>query len=339
MDCQRIDAILDQHAIGALSTAERAKVDAHLGQCRRCADAWFSHELLGIDAPAAPRQGLFDEIADRAGTESATMPAVRSTFRRSAWLAGAAAATAAAVLVLWGGSEEGALPESGSETASTQPDADISPVALQAADRRIPDIRFVAGRDYERLPVPAPTASAEGTIEVCEFFMFWCIHCYEFESELDAWSEAQPDYVDLVRVPALFNSTARLQAQAFYTAEALGLIDVMRQPFYEEIHVRGNPLATRQDIRQFFARFGVAEARFDEVFDSFGVQANLRRAEELNRRYRVSATPSLAVNGKYLTNSSMTGSNEAMLEVVDSLVEAEALGLCTGDDVARCPFN
>ena len=208
---------------------------------------------------------------------------------------------------------------------------------MLAADR--PDARFVAGRDYERLPVPVPTGSADGRIEVSEFFIFWCAHCFAFEPELAAWSENKPDYVDLVRIPALFNAAAVLQAQAFYTAEALGLIDEMRGPFYDEIHVRGNPLASRRDIQKFFTRFGVAEARFDEVFDSFGVQASLERAEDLNRRYRVSSTPSIGVNGKYLTNASMTGTNEVMLEVVDSLVETEARGLCGGDGTAKCPFN
>jgi thiol:disulfide interchange protein DsbA len=273
-------------------------------------------------------------------------------FRRTAWVAAAAAALVAGVVVFWGEGEEGALPAPGAQTVSRgadrgRPQADprgpladtrSTPDSLLAANG--PDPRFVAGRDYERLPVPVPTASAEGRIEVCEFFIFWCTHCFAFEPELEAWSQGKPEYVDLVRVPALFNAAAVLQAQAFYTAEALGLIDEMRRPFYDEIHVRGNPLASRRDIQEFFTRnFGVTEARFDEVFDSFGVRANLDRAEDLNRRYRVSATPSIGVNGKYLTNASMTGTNEAMLEVVDSLVEAEARGLCGGDDAAKCPFN
>jgi len=351
MDCQRIDAILDEHGIGALGAAERAQVDAHLGTCRRCADAWFGHEILAGDLPQAPRPGFFDEVAAQAAAGALAMPVGRSRLRRTAWVAAAAAALVAGVLLVRGAGEDDALPQPGPETASTGPgraggeadprsplaDARTAPASLLAVDG--PDARFVAGRDYERLPVPVPTASADGRIEVCEFFIFWCAHCFAFEPELAAWSESKPDYVDLVRIPALFNAAAVLQAQAFYTAEALGLIDEMRQPFYDEIHVRGNPLASRRDILEFFVRrFGVTEARFDEVFDSFGVRAKLERAEELNRRYRVSATPSMGVNGKYLTNASMTGTNEGMLEVVDSLVEAEARGLC-GDDAAKCPFN
>jgi protein dithiol oxidoreductase (disulfide-forming) len=351
MDCQRIDTILDEHGIGALGAAERAQVDAHLGTCRRCADAWFSHELLVSETPQGPRQGLFDEVAANAASGSFAIPVARPRFRRTAWIAAAAAALVAGIVVFSGESEQDALPQPGAQTASARGDGGGTPAEPRAPSTAAggsassllaangPEQRFVAGRDYERLPVPVPTASADGRIEVSEFFIFWCAHCYAFEPELTAWSERKPDYVDLVRVPALFNAAAVLQAQAFYTAEALGLIDEMRQPFYDAIHVRGNPLASRLAILEFFVRHGVDKARFDEVFDSLGVRAKLERAEELNRRYRVSATPSMGINGKYLTNASMTGTNEAMLEVVDSLVAAEARGLCDGDDAAECPFN
>jgi protein dithiol oxidoreductase (disulfide-forming) len=338
MDCQRIDSILDEHGIAALSATERAEAEGHLERCRRCADAWLSHEMLAADRPGGPRQGLFEDIARMTGSWAAA-PVGRAASYRAAWLVGAAAVLVAAVLIAWNAGEDRAPPASGPSAAATQPETESAAGPLLGVVNQISDRRFVAGRDYERLPVPVATGSAQGRIEVSEFFMFWCIHCFEFEPELQAWSEAKPDYVDLVRVPALFNVTARLQAQAFYTAEALGLTDTIREPFYEEIHVRGNPLATKEDIGRFFARFGVDEDRFDQVFESFGVRTKLERAEELNRRYRVSATPSIGVNGKYLTNASMTGSNEAMLEVVDSLVQAEARGLCEGDDTEKCPFR
>lgn len=339
MDCQRIDSILDEHGLAALSATERSEAEGHLQRCRRCADAWVSHEILAADRPGRPRQGLFEELARVTASRGAAVPVGRAASYRSVWLVGAAAVLAAAVLLVWNAGEDSAPPISGPEAAATQAEPQRAPGTLLGAGSLISDSRFVAGRDYERLPVPVATESAEGRIEVSEFFMFWCIHCFEFEPQLQAWSEAKPDYVDLVRVPALFNATARLQAQAFYTAEALGLTDTIREPFYEEIHVRGNPLATKEDIGKFFARFGVDEQRFDQVFESFGVRTKLQRAEELNRRYRVSATPSIGVNGKYLTNASMTGSNETMLEVVDSLVQAEAQGLCEGDGTEKCPFR
>ena len=62
MDCQRIDAILDEHGIDALNGAERAELDEHLERCQRCADAWLGNAMLAADVPDAPRPGLYDEI-------------------------------------------------------------------------------------------------------------------------------------------------------------------------------------------------------------------------------------------------------------------------------------
>jgi thiol:disulfide interchange protein DsbA len=198
---------------------------------------------------------------------------------------------------------------------------------------------LVAGIQYERLPVPAPTSVLAGRIEVDEFFMFGCGHCFAFEPQFVAWSEAQPANVEIVRVPALFNATARLHARAFYTAEALGVLDALIEPFYAAIHVRGNALATEADLREFFARLGIAGDRFDAAFGSAVVAARLAEAERLNRAYRVDATPSIGVNGKYLTNAAMVGSTEALLETVDALVEFESGAQCRSADPSRCPVS
>ena len=79
--------------------------------------------------------------------------------------------------------------------------------------------------------------------------------------------------MSLTRVPALFNAAASLQARAYYTAEALGKLDAMHAAFYEEIQERGNALASRAALAEFFSRFGVDAATFDATFDSGEVDA------------------------------------------------------------------
>lgn len=340
MDCRSIDAILDAHRIEALSAAERSEVDSHLERCRRCADAWLGHEILAGETPAAPSPGLLDETLANALDAGVTVTAPRAG-RRLAWTL-ALAATVLVIVALVprllpdarpsvetdGGRVPAQQQPGGRPAASAQA---VAPLTLVAG--------FAAGRHYEALSAGAPDASAPGRIEVAEFFMFGCRHCFDFEPALRAWVEASPDYVHFVRVPAMFNATARLHARAFYTAEALGRLDELIEPFYEEIHLRGNPLASVSAIRDFFGRFGVDGRRFDEVFDSPAVETRLVRAEELNRRYRISATPSIGVNGKYVTNGPMAGSNRRMLDVVDALVESEAQALCRGQGGSQCPLR
>ena len=50
----------------------------------------------------------------------------------------------------------------------------------------------------------------------------------------------------------------------------------------------------------------------------------------------LSATPSIGVNGRYVTNPSMTASHD-LLDVVDTLVQAEVRESCRGRDPSICP--
>jgi thiol:disulfide interchange protein DsbA len=197
----------------------------------------------------------------------------------------------------------------------------------------------MAGRDYERVRNPSPLLSSGTQIQVCEFFMFECIFCFNFEESLAAWEETLADDVSLERVPALFNPLARLHAQAFYAAELLGAGNGLHRQFYEEIHLLGKPLGTLEQIREFFGRNGVSAGDFDRAFASRAVEASMRRAEELNALYGVTAMPSLGVNGRYLTNPGLTGSNERMLAVVDAIIADEALSRCDASSRSSCPFE
>ena len=165
---------------------------------------------------------------------------------------------------------------------------------------------LVVGRDYEVLPGAAArplAAAATDQIEVTEFFMFLCFPCYEFETELARWEVQKPSYVTLTRVPSMFRPDAELHARAYYTAEVLGVLDAMHAAMYDQIHVRGNRLASRAALVEFFARFGVEAATFDAAFDSRAVEARVEHAIALNREYRITQTPTLVVDGRYSTRT------------------------------------
>ncbi len=349
MKCKDFDTLLDSHRIGSLSAPGKADVASHLEQCRRCADAWLGHEALAGETPAGPRAGFYAEALAAAvagGVATAEETAVAGGSRRWRAALGLAAAAVVAAGIVWlalpdeQAVEQGAVPAVADDSADSsaqevsqfvgdtldqdrRPDFDALLRELPGAPGGSPT--YVAGVHYETLAAPAPTTAAEGQVEVCEFFMFGCIHCFAFEPILTSWVESRADSVDFVRVPVMFNDVARLHAQAYYTAEALGVVDAIVGPFYAEIHERGQMLASVGEIREFFASHGVDAALFDATFDSFGVRASLRRAEELNRLYDITATPTIGVAGKYRTSASMAGSNEDLFDVVDSLVDSEVL--------------
>jgi thiol:disulfide interchange protein DsbA len=186
--------------------------------------------------------------------------------------------------------------------------------------------RFQLGAHYSRLSPTQPTSSNPDQVEVAEVFWYGCPHCFAFDPLLERWRAAQPEYVNFIRVPAVWNPLLQLHARAFYTAEALGKGAEMHSDFFSEIHERGNMLDSEGKLQEFFGRFGVPPETFKSTFDSFVVQARLQRADELNRRYRIGSVPTIIVNGKYTTDGPQVGSYEELLELVDELVAAERAG-------------
>jgi thiol:disulfide interchange protein DsbA len=186
--------------------------------------------------------------------------------------------------------------------------------------------RFRIGVDYQRLSPTQPTSSNPDQVEVAEVFWYGCPHCYHFDPLLEAWRAKKPDYVNFIRIPAVWNPLLKLHARAFYTAEALGKGAEMHSEFFREIHERGNALDSEGKLQEFFGRFGVDATAFKTTFDSFAVQAKLQRADELNRRYRISGVPTLIINGKYTTEGGQTSSYEELLELATELAASEHAG-------------
>jgi thiol:disulfide interchange protein DsbA len=193
---------------------------------------------------------------------------------------------------------------------------------------------FEAGKHYTVLSPAQPTSSDRGKIEVAEIFMFGCPGCYGFEPHLQAWIKKLPDYVSFVRIPAPWNAMADLHARAYYTAQALGKSAEIEAPFFTEFHVNRNYLETEPKLAAFFKKFGVDDATFASTFKSFAVDAKVSRAADLIKRYRVPSTPSVVVNGKYLTGGQMAGTYEAWFAIIDELIAKEHAAMTAAGSAA-----
>lgn len=231
-------------------------------------------------------------------------------------------------LVLAGACGTGEAPDTdidGLEEATLAPEAEQATGEQEEAAPT--SARFELGRHYQRLSPTQPTSTGPEQVEVAEIFWYGCPHCYELEPLIARWAAEQPDAVSFVRIPAVWNPVLRLHARAFYTAQALDLGEAMHDAFFTEIHENRNPLDTREAIAEFFARFDVEREDFERTFDSYDeVHSQMQRAEDLNRRYRVTSVPTIVVNGKYTSDAGLAGSYEGLIELIDELVAAEQGG-------------
>jgi len=181
----------------------------------------------------------------------------------------------------------------------------------------------VEGVNYKVLKPAVPTNVAPGKVEIVEVFWYACGHCYLLEPKLEAWERKdKPAYVELVRMPAVWNELLKTHARLFYTLEVLGRPELNAEVF-REINVRGNRLDTPEKIGSFLASKGVSKDDFQKTFSGFAVETKLARAVDLNRRYRIASTPTVVVNGKYVTDAGMAGGEDQLFQVMNALAAKE----------------
>jgi thiol:disulfide interchange protein DsbA len=179
---------------------------------------------------------------------------------------------------------------------------------------------------YKNIVPPQPTSTG-AKIEVIEIFSYGCSHCFRFEATLERWLKDKPANVEFVRLPAIFSPQLAIYARAYYAAEALGAIDKVHKPLFDAIHMEKRKLATEDEIAEVFVANGVKKEDFHKAFRSFSTEAKVRRAQELGKRYGVEATPSMVVNGKYITNPGMANIGfDGMINQVNQLAAKESKG-------------
>ena len=182
------------------------------------------------------------------------------------------------------------------------------------------------GSEYKLLKPAVATGVAPDKVEVVEAFWYACGHCYLLEPKLEAWdAKGRAPYVQLVRLPATWNDTVKTHARVFYTIELLGKPQLHNEVF-REINVKGNRLDTPEKVQAFFASKGVPAAEFQKAFSSFAVESNLRKAEEMNKRYKITGTPTIVIGGKYVTDVGMAGSEDKLFQIVNELAAREKKG-------------
>jgi thiol:disulfide interchange protein DsbA len=162
----------------------------------------------------------------------------------------------------------------------------------------------VEGKEYQTLKSPQAT-DAPGKVEVLEFFQYGCGHCYDFEPHVKAWAAKKPKDVEFRYVPTVWDESRIPQAKIYYTLEALGLVEEYHEKAYEAIHQRQLKLWDRAVLMKWVAQQpGIDARKFEETYDSFGVDNKVKRAVQLTRAYPIRGTPAVIVNGRYITGPS-----------------------------------
>jgi protein dithiol oxidoreductase (disulfide-forming) len=187
------------------------------------------------------------------------------------------------------------------------------------------------GVNYTLIVPAQPTSVPAGQIEVLEFFWYACPHCYDLDSQVEAWRKSKPAYVSFSRVPVTWSEGHRSLARLFYALQSLGKLDQLHGEVFKEIHVNGNPLvaqdgneAETERIQAAFAKKeGISEDDFKKAYHSFPVDTDVEKADALVQRYRIDGVPTFVINGKYVADARLAGSPERLMALVGDLVALE----------------
>jgi thiol:disulfide interchange protein DsbA len=180
------------------------------------------------------------------------------------------------------------------------------------------------GTDFRVLPRTIPADPAD-KIVVLDFFRYGCPHCHDFLGYLEPWQKRQQADVSLQHVPCSFDPSQDAQARAYYALLALGRVEDLHRKVFDAIHVqRRGRLEDPEDIAAFMVANGIARDKWMSVFNSFSMGPSLRRAHDTVVAYAIDGTPSIGVDGRFVTAPSM-------MQGVHSSGEAQDRGLLVAD--------
>lgn len=168
--------------------------------------------------------------------------------------------------------------------------------------------------------VNPPQTTEPGKIEVLEFFSYGCPHCAVVEPMVAEWKKTLPSDVIMYSVPVAFNAAMKPLQELFYALNALERSDLHPKVF-NAIHQDKKRIFTKEAIINWAGSQGVDKAKLGAAMDSFGVKSKVQRADQLAKGYAIQGTPSLAVNGRYLTSPSEAGGYQEMIDVAAELIK------------------
>ena len=177
------------------------------------------------------------------------------------------------------------------------------------------------GTQFDAVAQPISTDNA-AKIEVMEIFWYGCIHCYQMDAPLNAWVKKLPSDVYFKRVPGLPNPSWAPMAKAFYAMETSGVAEKLHTPLFDEINKSKtlNPTDEKAAIAWVTAQSGIDKLKVEQAFKSFTINTSLNRAAQIFRASGATGVPSLVIDGKYITSSTMAGGNEQALKAADYII-------------------
>jgi len=230
-------------------------------------------------------------------------------------------------------------------TAATPAAASTAPAPQKPSAPAEPFVdngKWVQGKNYFTIEPQQPTSNP-GKIVVTEAFSYACPACNAFHTTADQIEKSLPSNAVMTYLPVSFRPDENfpLFQRAYFAAKALGVAEKAHDAMFDAVWKTGelasDDLATGRpkpqsawpkldDVAKFYAKYGVDPKQFVAVANSFSINTQMKRADDMVKAYGVDATPTIIVNGKYRFTIGDAGGYAQSIELTKWLVAKEAAG-------------
>ncbi len=168
--------------------------------------------------------------------------------------------------------------------------------------------------DYREIP-QQPVETGE-RIEVIDFFFYGCQYCNELRPRVERWHQNKPADVVLRHFPVVRRDTWVPLAKTYFALEAMGEVERLHAAVYHSYHVEDLYMSQEKVMSEWAAKHGLDAEKFMAIYRSDETRQKVERARKLTVDYDIQGTPSLVVDGKYLTD----GSSAKTIDILDGMI-------------------
>ncbi len=186
-----------------------------------------------------------------------------------------------------------------------------------------PTTDYQAGIHYNVITPAWDTGSDD--VVIYEFFSYMCPHCNTFQPYVKKLEDDLPEGIRVQRVPVVFYPQWKPYAQAYYTFEAMDMLDQAHGPFFAAIHQHKKRFRNIEEVADWVtASFSVDRDKFLSTAKSFMIDGQIRKGMQMMQAMNVTSTPTLVINGKYTPNGQQMKTREDIINVAEALALQEA---------------
>jgi len=171
-----------------------------------------------------------------------------------------------------------------------------------------------ADLDYREIPQqPIETGDK---IEVIDFFFYGCQYCNDLLPRLERWRRGMPADVVMRHIPVVRHDSWVPLAKTYFTLEAMGEVERLHPAVFHSYHVEDLYMSQEKVIVEWAGKQGLDREKFMAIYRSDETRQKVERARKQTMEYEIQGTPSLVVDGRFLTD----GASAKTIEILDRMV-------------------